>query len=316
MNLRSRSLVRMGMSMTKLSFAVLVGATVVTSTACRMNIDTQAFIEREEKHFPAPALVDLNVSTFDGSVEIRSWDRAEVLVEVEKRGQDKDAVSKISVTSEQKGAQITVDARHPGRTVMVGIGRFASPSARLIVSVPRKCNITARTGDGAITLDRVEGKLDLRSGDGSIKVIEGKGDVLVETGDGTLTLDDVAGSVEARTTDGSVRVSGTPDALRVRTGDGSVSLRIRDGAKMTDDWMVDTGDGSVTAELPPGFNAMIEADPGSDGHVRSDFTLTNATGANITGRSRERGPVSGQLGAGGKRLTLRTGGGTIRLTNY
>jgi hypothetical protein len=316
MNLPSKSLVRKGMSMTKLTFAVLVGATVVTSAACRMNVDTQAFIEREEKRFPAPALVDVNVSTFDGSVEIRSWDRDEVLVEVEKRGQDKDAVSKISVTSEQKGNQITVDARHPGRTVMIGIGRFTSPSARLIVSVPRKCNITARSGDGSITLDRVEGKLDLRTGDGSIKVIEGKGDLLVETGDGSLTLDDVAGRVEARTNDGSVRVSGTPGALRVRTGDGSVSLRIRDGAQMVDDWMVDTGDGSVTAELPARFNAAIEADPGSDGHVRSDFTLTNATGANITGRSRERGPVSGQLGTGGKRLTLRTAGGTIRITNY
>jgi DUF4097 and DUF4098 domain-containing protein YvlB len=304
------------MSISKLSFAVLVGATVVTSTACRMNVDTQAFIEREEKRFPADALVDLNVSTFDGSVEIRSWDRNEVLVEIEKRGQDKDAVSKITVTAEQKGAHLSVEALHAGRTTMIGIGHFVSTSARLIVSVPRKCNITARTGDGSMTLDRVEGKLDLRTGDGSVKVLEGKGDLLVETGDGTLTLDDVSGRVEARTRDGSVRISGTPGALRVRTGDGSVSLRIRGGAQMTEDWMIDTGDGSVTAELPSGFNAMIDADPGTDGRVHSDFTLTNMSGADIAGKKREKGPVSGQLGTGGKRLTLRTGDGTIRLTNY
>ena len=80
MNLRSAPLVLLGMSMTKLTFALLVGATVVTSTACRMDVDTQAFIEREEKRFTADGVVDLNVSTFDGSVEIRSWDRAEVLV--------------------------------------------------------------------------------------------------------------------------------------------------------------------------------------------------------------------------------------------
>ena len=304
------------MSMTKLTFAVLVGATVVASTACRMNVDTQAFIEREEKRFPVDALADLSVNTFDGSVEIRSWDRAEVLVEIEKRGQDKDAVSKITVTSEQKGNHISVEALHTGRTTMIGIGHFTSTSARLIVSVPRKINVTARTSDGSITLDRVEGKISLRSGDGSIKVLEGKGDLMVETGDGTLTLDDVTGHVEARTSDGSVRVSGTPGSLRVRTGDGSVSLRIRDGAQMTEDWMIDTGDGSVTAELPSNFNALIEADPGSDGRVHSDFTLTNTTGASLTGKSREHGPVSGQLGTGGKRLTLRTGDGTIRITNY
>ncbi len=306
------------MPLSKLTFAFLVGATVATSTACRMDVDSQAFIEREEKRFPVnpDALAELSVTTFDGSVEIRSWDRAEVLVEVEKRGQDKDAVSKISVTAEQKGSQITVEALHSGRTRIVGIGHFTSTSARLIISVPRKCNITARTTDGTISLDRVEGKLDLRSGDGSIKVIEGKGDVLVESGEGTLTLDDVSGHVEARTKDGSVRVSGTPGALRVRTGDGSVTLRIRDGAHMTDDWMVDTGDGSVTAELPSGFNAMIDADPGTDGRVHSDFTLTNAAGGTFTGRSRTHGAVSGQLGTGGRRLTLRSGDGTIRITNY
>jgi len=304
------------MSMTNLTFALLVGATVVTSTACRMDVDSQAFIEREEKRFPTDGLMDLSVSTFDGTVEIRSWDRPEVLVEVEKRGQDKEAVSKISVIAEHNGSRISVDARHSGRTTVIGIGHFTSTSARLIITVPRKCNIVARTGDGSMTLDRVEGKLDLRSSDGSIKIIEGKGDLLIESGDGTLTLDDVAGHVEARTRDGSVRVSGTPSGLRVRTGDGSVTLRIRDGAQMSDDWMIDTGDGSVTAELPSGFNAMIEADPGSGGRVHTDFSLTNSTGPNATAKKPGRGPVSGQLGTGGKRLTLRSGDGTIRITNY
>lgn len=306
----------MGMSMTKLPAVLLFGATVAATTACRLDVDTQAFIEREEKRFPVTATADLNVSTFDGTVEVRSWDRPEVLVEIEKRGQDKDAVGKIAVTAEQKGNQITVEATHSGRTRFVGIGHFTSTAARLIVTVPRKCNITARTGDGSMTLDRVEGKLDLKTGDGTIKIIEGKGDVVVETRDGSMTLDDVAGHVEARTGDGSVRVSGTPTALRVRTGDGSVTLRIRDGAQMTDDWMVDTGDGSITAELPAGFNATVDADPGSDGRVHSDFTLANSTGANITGKKREKGPVAGQIGTGGKRLTLRTGDGTIRITNY
>lgn len=304
--------------MTRLTFAALAGAAVMGSVACRIDVDTQAFIERDEKRFTVNGTVDLNTDTFDGSIEIRSWDRDEVLVEIEKRGQDKDAVSKIAVTAEQKGGQITVETRHSGRTGMIGIGHFTSPSARLIISVPRKCNITARTGDGSITLDRVEGKLDLRTSDGSIKVIEGKGDLLVESGDGSLTLDDVSGHVEARTNDGTVRISGTPGSLRVRTGDGSVSLRIRNGAQMTDDWMIDTGDGSVVAELPSGFGAMIEADPGSDGRVYSDFTLSNTTGPAIgpNGKARERGAVSGQLGTGGKRLTLRTHDSTIRITNY
>ncbi len=302
--------------MPQFTAALLVGATVATSTACRLDVDSQAYIEREEKRFTVAGVADLNLGTFDGRIEIRSWDRDEILVEVEKRGQDKDAVSKIAVAAEQKGNAISVEATHSGRTAFVGIGRFTSPSARLLVTVPRKTNITARTADGSMTLDRVDGKLNLRTNDGSIKVTEGTGDVIVESRDGTLTLDDVAGHVEARTGDGSVRVSGTPKALRVRTGDGSVTLRIRDGAQMRDDWMIDTNDGSITAELPANFNAFVEADPGGDGRVRSDFTLTNASGANLTGKKRDKGPVSGQIGTGGKRLTLRTGDGSIKITNY
>jgi hypothetical protein len=316
MNLRHAYVVRVGMTR-HLTSALVIGAAVLSSAACQMNIDSQAFIEREDKRFPADTAVDLNLSTFDGSIEIRSWDKAEVLVEVEKRGQDKEAVSKIEVLSERTGNKIVIDARQTSRTTVIGIGRFTSPSARLIVSVPRKTNITARTGDGSITLERVEGKLDLRSNDGSIRVLETRGDLLAETRDGSLTLDEVSGHVEARTNDGSVRLSGTPGALRIRTGDGSISLRIRNGAVMTEDWMVATNDGSVVAELPDGFSAMLEADPGSDGRVRSDLALSSATVSDDgSKRSRMRGPMSGQLGTGGKRFTLRTGDGTIRITNY
>jgi DUF4097 and DUF4098 domain-containing protein YvlB len=306
------------MSMTKLLPVAALSAGILLGSGCRMDIGAQAYVEREQKRFPLEgitAVATLDLKTFAGRIEVISWDRPEVLVEIEKRGQDKESVSKITLTAEQKGSAISVDVRSTARTNFVGIGSFTSPSARLIVSVPRKCNITARSGEGSIALERVDGVLDLRTDDGSIRVVESAGQLLAESRDGSMTLDDVTGHVEARTNDGSVRVSGTPGVLRVRTGDGSVSLRIRDGAIMTDDWMVTTNDGSVTVELPRTFNAMIEADPGTDGRVRSELALSDMTGAGANGK-RERGAMSGQLGAGGKRFALRTGDGTIRLTNY
>jgi len=302
--------------MTKLVPVTVLSMGVLFGAGCRLDVDSNAYLERDQKRFPmeGTALADLDLKTFSGRIEIVSWDRPEVLVEIEKRGADKEAVSKITVTSEQKGSKISIEARDPGRSTFVGIGHFTSPSAKLIVSVPRKCNITARSGDGSIQLERVEGSLDLRTDDGSIRVVESRGTLLAESGDGSMTLDDVNGHVEARTQDGSIRVSGTPNVLRVRSGDGSVSLRIRDGATMADDWMVTTGDGSVTVELPKDFNAMIDANPGGDGRVRSELKLSNITGADP--ERRQRGAVNGQLGAGGRRFSLSTGDGTIRLTNY
>lgn len=291
----------------------VTGATLLAaSAACTLNIDHEGHIVREEKRFPAEEVVDLHLYTFDGAVEVRSWDRPEVLVEIEKRGQDEEAVAKIQVLAERTGNRIQVEARHPSSTsVFVGIGRFTSPNARFIVSVPRRVNIVVRSGDGAVLVEHVEGRLELRTDDGQIRTVETSGELLAESQDGRILLDEVAGRVEARTDDGSVRVTGTPSVLRARSGDGSVVLRLRQGTTMTADWMVTTDDGSISVEFPEGFNAAIEADPGSGDRVRSDLVLTDLVG----GTSERRG-LRGRLGSGGFVFAIRTGDGSIRLTNY
>jgi len=298
--------------MTRLIPASCVALAVLGAQACSVNVDRQGYIERDEKRFPAEKTVELHLYTFDGAVEVRSWDRPEVRIEIEKRGQDKDAVAKIEVIADQTGDRIQVEARHPGRPgVFVGIGSFTSPSARLIASVPRATHLVVRSGDGAVSVERVDGRLELRTADGSVRATETTGELLAETGDGSIQIDEVAGRVEARTSDGTIRISGTPGALRARSGDGSIVLRIRRGAVMTEDWMAATEDGSVSIELPEDFNAEIEADPGSDGRARSELTLVSASGG-----TRDERILRGRLGQGGRRLVLRTGDGTIRLMNY
>lgn len=279
--------------------------------ACSINVDNQGFIEREEKRFTVEGVAELSLQTFDGSVEVRGWDRPEVVIEIEKRAEDKEAIDKITVLAEQTGNKIQVDVRHSGSSTFVGMGSFTSPSARLIVNAPRKVNLVVRTGDGSVVVERLDGKLDLRSADGRIRATETAGDLLAESGDGSLALEDVEGRVEARTNDGTIRISGVPGAVRARSGDGSIVLRIRRGAVMTEDWMVATSDGSISAELPDDFNALIEAEPGSDSRARSDLELADAVGG-----TREQRSLRGRLGTGGKTFLLRTGDGSIRLTQY
>src|SRR4029453_18572163 len=130
---------------------------VLASTACAVNIDQEGYIAREEKRFPAETAVDLHLYTFDGAVEVRSWDRPEILIEVEKRGQDQEAVSKIQIVADRSGNRIQIEARHAGSRSFVGIGRFTSPSAKFIASVPRKTNLVVRTGDGPVVVEGVAG---------------------------------------------------------------------------------------------------------------------------------------------------------------
>ncbi len=298
--------------MNRLLPACCLATSFLGATSCMVNVDHEAHIEREEKRFPLDGQADLHLYTFDGAIEVRSWDRAEAVIEIEKRGHDKEAVAKIQVLAERTGDRIQVEARHPeSGGVFVGIGRFTSPSAKLIVNVPRRVNLVVRTGDGAILVERVSGRIELRTADGSIRVLETTGELLAESGDGSIQFDEVSGRIEARTADGSVRVTGQPRVLRARSEDGTIVLRIRRGATMDEDWMVATLDGSISAELPDTFSAEIEADPGSDGRARSDLTLLNSTGG-----TRDERILRGRLGQGGRKFTLRTGDGNIRLTHY
>jgi hypothetical protein len=77
---------------------------------------------------------------------------------------------------------------------------------------------------------------------------------------------------------------------------------------MTEDWIVATDDGSVSLELPDGFGAEVEADPGNDGRARSEIPLLD-----VVGGTRDNRVLRGRMGSGGKRLVVRTSDGNIKI---
>ena len=56
--------------------------------------DLNKYVERDEKHFAVSGKPDVALTTFDGSIEIRPWDKADVQVVIEKRGRDNDDVAR------------------------------------------------------------------------------------------------------------------------------------------------------------------------------------------------------------------------------
>ncbi|MGH9312288.1 MAG: DUF4097 family beta strand repeat-containing protein [Vicinamibacterales bacterium] len=285
--------------------AALLGPALLAA-AC-VHLDSQGHSVREEHRFKVTGQPDLRLTTFDGSIEIRSWDQPEVLVELEKRGPAKEAIDRIEVTVSQQGNRIELEARRPMSTdSFIGIGINVSPQVRYIATVPRNAAIVARSGDGSIRIERISGRIELRTDDGSIRGDELSGELTITTGDGSVVLDDVDGSVEITTSDGGVSVTGKLAGARVRTGDGSVTLRAEPGSAMTGDWALTTSDGAVVLYLPSDFSADIDAHTG-DGRIRSEFSLTEDRS------ERESRTVRGRIGKGGHTLKVRTGDGSIVL---
>jgi hypothetical protein len=271
-------------------------------------VDSQGHVNREEKRFTVGGAPDLHLTTYDGSIEVRSADDAKtVIVEIEKRGQTKEALDEIHVDAKQEGNRIDVEVRKPAHQVFyIGIGP-AAPSAKLTVTMPREGNIVAKSGDGSIRVDQVRGRLELRTGDGSVHGNQLAGQITVATGDGSVTLDSTEGDLDVDTGDGSVRVDGKLAGVKLHTGDGSITLRAEDGSAMKDDWSITTGDGGVSVSLPSGFGAELDA-RSDGGSVSSEFHVDS----DRDGDSEKR-TLRGRLNSGGKTLKIRTGDGTIRL---
>jgi len=285
--------------------AALLAAALPLGTACVV-VDSQGHIAREEKRFTVSGTPELHLTTFDGSIEIRSGDAKTVVVEIEKRGPTQDALEELKVDTKQDGNRIDVEVRKPrnGDVVLFGIGH-TSPTARLIVTMPRQGNVIAKSGDGSVRIEHVHGSLDLRTGDGSIRGVDVGGTLAVQTGDGSVTLEETDGDLDVSTGDGSVSVSGKPGALRLHTNDGSITLRAERGTAMKDDWSLSTGDGGVAVYLPSDFAAELDAHTG-DGSIRSELDVSS------DGDSGRR-TLKGRIGSGGKVLKIRTGDGSIRL---
>lgn len=245
----------------------------LASTSCVINVSDRLVV-REERVFTVSGEPELTLVTFDGSIDVASWDRNDVRVEIEKRGRSRDAASAPQIEVVQDGSRIRIEARRPRierRRVVFPIGVFHSSSVRFIARVPRKMRLVAQTGDGSIVVDEVGGAIDLRSGDGRI------------------------------------RVNGRLEDLHVDTDDGAIVIEAAEGSAMKNDWDVSTGDGSIVVRLPSQFDAEIDADS-DDGRVRSSLPEL-ASGR----RDRDRESLRGRLGAGGHVVRLRSGDGSIRI---
>jgi hypothetical protein len=269
-------------------------------------VDSQGRIARDEKRFTVTGTPELKLTTFDGSIEIRSADTKTVVVEIEKRGPTQEAIDELKVETKQDGDRIEIEVKRPPRDVaMIGFGRISS-TAKLIVTMPQDGNVNARSGDGSIRIERVKGRLELRTGDGSVRASEIAGQTSIVTGDGSVTIESAEGDLDVDTGDGSVSVAGKLGVVKLHTGDGSITFRAEIGSTMKGDWSIVTGDGGVALYLPSDFGAELDAHTG-DGSIRNDLKIQNERNES------NRRSLRGTLGTGGKVLKIQTGDGGIRL---
>jgi DUF4097 and DUF4098 domain-containing protein YvlB len=294
----------------KLALCLLTTASLASS-ACTIDVQGEGYgkevVVREQKRITLTGMPNVTIRTFDGSIELRPWDRDEILLDIERRASTSADARDIVVDATEAGGNVLIEAKRPRRSRDFHFGGWSSPRVRLTVTVPRNLDVEARSGDGSILARDLKGRIELRTGDGAVGLQRVEGEIHVSTGDGSVSARDLQGILSVTTGDGAVDLSGRFYGLIARTGDGGIRVDAREGSETQNEWRISTGDGAVTLRLPPDFNANVDAHTG-DGPI-------SASGVSVTSSSeaRERGTLRGQIGKGGGVVTLRTGDGGINI---
>jgi hypothetical protein len=227
---------------------------------------------------------DLRVETSDANINVSTWDQNTIEARVTTRSY-KIGENGIRIDEHQSGDTVEIDVHFPhshGITIDWGQHRVD-----VDIHMPR------------------EGRVDLHTGDGKIEIANLKGEMQLRSGDGSQEINDVDGKLRALTGDGHIRANGRFDELDLKTGDGSVEARATGGSALAAGWRLETGDGTVTLEVPGDLAADVDLHTG-DGHIDLDMPITTE------GKIRE-GEIHGKLNGGGNLLTIHTGDGSIRL---
>jgi DUF4097 and DUF4098 domain-containing protein YvlB len=290
------------------------------------------------KNFAVQGVPELRVETNDARIDVVSWQRNEIAARVVTEGWEI-SDDQVRVTGTQSGDSVRLDVRIP--PFEWELFRNHKRSVKIEVSVPAKANLDLRTGDGAVSIASVEGTVHVNTGDGAIRAENLRGGVRLSSGDGRIDAQRLAGTVRlssgdgaidvrdlegdvelstadgridaagiqaalrAKTNDGQVSVDGRFNRLDLRSGDGAVSATVREGSRMEQDWILSSGDGSITLRLPEVFPAEFDASTG-DGRVTLDFPVK------VSG-SLSRSRIHGTIQEGGRKLELRTTDGSIHV---
>jgi DUF4097 and DUF4098 domain-containing protein YvlB len=230
---------------------------------------------------------DLRVDTSDANIRVSTWDQNSIEAKVTttryKIGDDG-----IRIEEHQTGDTVEIDVRFPhNHGVTINWGNSGSHRVEIDIHMPR------------------EGRVDLHTGDGKIELGNFKGEMLLRSGDGSQEVNGVDGKLRALTGDGHIRADGRFDELDLKTGDGRVDARATAGSALATSWRLESGDGTVTLEVPENLAADVDLHTG-DGHIDLDMPITTS------GKIRE-GEVRGKLNGGGNLLMIHTGDGSIRL---
>lgn len=269
----------------------------------------------------------VSLESFNGSVEVVSWDQPTVEVNGTKYASQKDYLDEMKVDASATPGQVRIRMVRPSFT-------HGNSGARFSIRVPRQVvldeivtsngpirvdgiegNVRVRTSNGNVRVEKMKGELTARTSNGPIELREIDGNVRLHTSNGHIDAEASNGSFEAETSNAKIEarlvnpISNWP--VRLNTSNGHIDLTLQ-GSKMPD-VRAETNNSSIELHLPPSVNARVKANTSSHSSVTSDFDQLMRSGNDDDRHHDRHSEVEGTLGSGGPLMDLSTSNGPIKI---
>jgi DUF4097 and DUF4098 domain-containing protein YvlB len=292
-----------------------------------------------ERNLQVSGVVNLQVETGSGNIEIRTGDSTHVVVKGRIKVSDWSGQE-----SEEKVKRLEANPPVLQSGNDIRIGHIDDPELRRNISisyeviVPQNTQLRSHTGSGNMVVGGVHGPAEVGSGSGNVKVSDIGEEVRANTGSGNIEMDHIQGNVHARTGSGTIRATaiaggfdgetGSGDltleqtasgSVHINTGSGTLELKgikgsleakagsgsIRAEGEPTGGWSVHTGSGSVKLRFPANAAFDLNAHT-SSGSITVNHPLT------VQGSIGKK-EVRGKVLAGGVPVEIATGSGDVEI---
>ena len=165
----------------------------------------------------------LDVLTQFGSIEVTGTDAADcnivakVVAHAPTEEEAQELAEQVEIVGESTGSILKIRDRKPNLTNHQSIG------ISYTIAIPRRMNVRCDSDYGSLHVSGIEGRLDGKSSNGSIKGEDIRGPVDIKTSYGSITCRDMTGPMMLRSSNGSITATALRGSVDAETSYGSIT---------------------------------------------------------------------------------------------
>ncbi len=274
------------------------------TTIAALALTTFAAVQQTDTIVELRGANRLELENDGGQVIVRTWERDAVRIQA-----DHSSRTFIEIDHNGDVLEIEPDAER-GPTTVVDFE----------LTVPASLNLNIEGMFADVTIEGVDGEVEVGTLQGNIRIVGGRGSVVADATNGEISVEGAEGTIEVTSVSQGIEVVNSSGEILAESVGGSIVMRgisassvdagtvggrihyegdIQDGGR----YYFASHGGRVTLQLPPGVNATVTA-VSLTGGIRADYP-----GAPTEFSPRERDSFT--LGSGSARVEVETFSGGI-----